>query len=63
MPESCSKPTKRVLLKGRSTYTEEELRRKEMKNLQASLATSPFVITCGITKCIRAIGGVQGGNP
>ncbi len=39
------------------------IRRKELKNLKASIGTSPVFITCGTTKSIQAFGGAQGSNP
>lgn len=39
------------------------LRRKEMKNLKASITASPAFIACGTTKSIQSFGGAQGSNP
>ncbi len=39
------------------------LRRKEMKNLQASIQTDTVALSCGITKSFQAFGGAQGSNP
>ena len=39
------------------------IRRKEMKNLKASLSVSPVFLTCGLTKSIQSFGGAQGSNP
>ncbi len=39
------------------------LRRKEMKNLKASIATNPVFLICGTTKSIQSFGGAQGSKP
>ncbi len=39
------------------------IRRKEMKNLQASITAGTVFITCGLTKSLQSFGGAQGSNP
>ena len=39
------------------------IRRKEMKNLQASITAGTVLTTCGLTKSIQSFGGAQGSNP
>ena len=39
------------------------LRRKEMKNLQASITAGTVLITCGLTKSIQSFGSGAGSNP
>lgn len=39
------------------------IRRKEMKNLRASLSVSPVFLTCGLAQSIQSFGGGTGSNP